>query len=173
MATGSIILAIAAATPPDGSTNNAAPALQAYKGSNTAPARFGLRAAFDASTDEHLWWTITVPDNYASGGTLRLLWAANSTTTANVVWGASVGAITAADADTYLEHVQATATTATTAVNTTEARRVIETTISPSMDSMAADDLVTIVVYRDANNGSDTCSVDVELLSVVLEYTTT
>ena len=171
MATGTIQLPIAAATLPDNSTNNAAPALQVYKGTNTAPARFGLRAAFDASTDEHLWWTITVPDNYASGGTLRLLWAANATTNA-VVWGASVGAVTAADADTYLEHAQATATTATTNVNTTEARRVVETTISPSVDSMAADDLVYVLVYRDANNGSDTCTVDAELLSVVLEYTT-
>ena len=171
MATGSINLPIGAATPPDGSTNNAAPAMQAYKATNSAPVRFGLRAAFDASTDEHLWWTFTCPDNYASGGTLRLLWAANATSN-SVVWGASVSAITAGDADTYLEHAQATATTATTAVNTTEARRVVETTISPSVDSMAPDDLVTILVYRDANNGSDTCTVDAELLSVVFEYVT-
>lgn len=171
MATGSIILPIGAATPPDGSTNNLAPAIQAYKGSNSAPARHGLRAAFDATTDEHLWWTITCPDNYASGGTLRLLWAANATSNA-VVWAASIGAITAGDADTYLEHAQATATTATTNVNTTEARRVTETTIAPSVDSMAADDLVTILVYRDANHASDTCTVDAELLSVVFEYTT-
>ena len=171
MATASILLPVAAAQVPDGTTNNAAPALQVYKGSNTAPARFGLRAAFDAATDEHLWWTFQVPDNYASGGTLRLLWAAN-TTSNSVVWGASIGAVTAGDTDTYLEHAQDTATTATTSVNTTEARRVVETTITPSTDSMAADDLVTVLVYRDANNGSDTCTVDAELLSVVLEYTT-
>jgi len=172
MAVGTIQLPIAAAQPPDGSTNNAAPALQVYKGTNTAPARFGLRAAFDASTDEHLWWTITLPDNYASGGTLRLLWAANATANA-VVWAASIGAVTAADVDTYLEHAQAAATTATGNVNTTEARRVVETTIAPATDSMAADDLVTVLVYRDANHASDTCTVDAELLSVVLEYVTT
>jgi hypothetical protein len=172
MATASIQLPIAAAQVPDNTTNNAAPALQVYKGTNSAPVRFGLRAAFDASTDEHLWWTFTMPDNYASGGTFRLLWAANTTSNA-VVWGVSVGAVTAADADTYLEHAQATATTATTNVNATEARRVVESTVAPSMDSAAADDLVTVVVYRDANNGSDTCTVDAELLSVVLEYTTT
>lgn len=172
MATGSIVLPVGAAQPPDNSANNAAPALQAYKGSNSAPARHGLRAAFDATTDEHLWWTFTMPDNYASGGTFRLLWAANATSNA-VVWGVSVGAVTAADADTYLEHAQAAATTATTNVNTTEARRVVETTVAPSMDSAAADDLITVCVYRDADNGSDTCTVDAELLTVVFEYTTT
>lgn len=172
MATGSIQLPILAAQPPDGSSNNAAPALQVYKGSNSAPARFGMRAAFDPGTDEHLWWTFTMPDNYASGGTFRLLWAANATANA-VVWGASVGAVTAGDADTFVEHAQAAATTAPANVNTTEARRVTETTIAPSMDSAAADDLITVCIYRDANNGSDTCTVDAELLSVVLEYTTT
>lgn len=171
MATGSIILPISAAQPPDGSSNNAAPALIVAKGSGTAPVPFNLYAAFDASTDEHLWWTITCPDNYASGGTFRLLWACNATT-GNCVWGAQVSAITATDADTYLEHNAAAATTTTTGANATEARRVIETTIAPSVDSMAADDLVRFVVYRDANNGSDTLSVDAELLSVVFEYTT-
>ena len=172
MATGSIILPVAAATLPDGSSNNAAPALQVYKGTNTAPARHGLRAAFDASTDEHLWWTFQLPDNYASGGTVRLLWAAAATANA-VVWAASIGAVTAGDADTYLEHNQAAATTATTNVNTTEQNRVVETTITPATDSMAADDLVTVLVYRDANNASDTCTVDAVLLAVTVEYTTT
>lgn len=171
MATGSLVLPIAAATPPDGSSGNAAPALQVFQGTETNPKKHGLRAAFDAATDEHLWWTFTVPDNYASGGTVRLLWAANATS-GNVVWGARVGAITPADSDTYVEHDQASATTATTAVNGTEARRVVETTISPSVDSMAADDLAFLLVYRDADNGSDTCSVDAELLSVIFEYTT-
>lgn len=172
MATGTIQLQVGAATPPDGSASNAAAAIQSYKGTNTAPARFGLRGLFDATTQEHLWWTFTAPNNYASGGTVRILWAANATTNA-VVWGCSVGAVTAADADTYLEHVQATASTTTTNVNATEARRITETTISPSVDSMAANDLVTIVIYRAAANGSDTCTVDAEYVSGVFEFTTT
>lgn len=172
MATGSIVLSVMAAAIPDGSSNNAAPARYQVKGTNSAPARFAVVAAFDATADEHLWWVFTVPDNYASGGTLRLLWAAAATANA-VVWAASVGAVTAGDADTPLEHAQAAATTATTNVNTTESGRLTETTISPAVDSMAPDDLVTIVVYRDANHASDTCTVDAVLWSVVFEYTTT
>lgn len=172
MATGSLNLPIAAAQPPDGSSSNAAPQLIVQKGTGTAPVPFNLVALFDSATNEHLWWTITAPDNYASGGTFRLMWGGNATS-GNVVWGARVNALTAGDADTYLEHNAAAATTTTTGVNTTEARRPVETTIAPSMDSMAADDLVRILIYRDAANGSDTMSVDAELQSVVFEYTTT
>lgn len=170
MATSTLNLPIAAAQPPDGSTSNAAPALLVAKGTGTAPVPFNLYAAFDAATDEHLWWTFICPANYLSGGTVRLSWACNATT-GNCVWGARVNAITAADADTYLEHNAAAATTATTGANGTEALRVIETTISPSMDSLAASDLVRLLVYRDADNASDTLSVDAELLSVSLDYT--
>lgn len=172
MATQTLNLGINAAQPPDGSTNNAAPELKVQIGTGTAPVPFNLVAYFDAGTAEHLWWTFTCPDNYASGGTFRLLWGANATS-GSAVWGARVNAITAGDADTYLEHNAAAATTATTAANATEARRAVETTIAPSVDSMAPDDLVRVVIYRDAGNGSDSLSVDAELQSVAFEYTTT
>lgn len=171
MATSSLVLGIAAAQPPDNSTGNAAPALQVYKGTNVAPARFGLRAAFDAATKEHLWWIFRLPADYVSGGTVRLLWAANAMTIVSCVWGVSVGAITPADVDTYLEHAQAAATTATTSVDTLENRRVISTSISPAMDSAVAGDFISLLVFRDAANVNDTLLVDAELLAVTLEYT--
>jgi hypothetical protein len=113
-----------------------------------------------------------MPQNYASGGTVRIQWMANATT-GSAVWGARVGAVTPADADTPVEHAEAAATTTTTATNTTEARRLNETTIAPSFDSAAVGDLVFLLVYRDADNASDTLSVDAELINVSLDYTTT
>lgn len=172
MATATINLPVTAAVLPDGSANNAAPQLTRRIGSDADPKVMLVTADFDAATDEHLWWHIQVPQNYSSGGTLRLHWMANATT-GSAVWGAQIGAVTPSDADTPLEHAQAAATTATTATNTTEARRLNETTIAPSMDSAAAGDSLFILVYRDANNGSDSLSVDAELLSVSLDYTTT
>lgn len=169
---GSIPLLPAAATPPDGTTSNAAPALLTVKGSAAAPSRFSLVAAFDPGTAESLWWTFQMPDNYASGGLLRLLWEANAVT-GSVVWGASVGATTAADVDTPVEHAQAAAATVTTAANTTEARRLVESTITLTMDSAVADDLIVLRVFRDAANASDTVSVDATLWAATLEYTTT
>lgn len=172
MATSTINLPVTAGTLPDGSSGNAAPQFTRRLGTESNPKKVYLTADFDASTDEHLWWTFQVPQNYASGGTLRLHWQANATS-GNVVWGARVGAVTPADADTLTEHATAAATTATTAVNATEARRLVQTTIAPSVNSAAAGDTVVVVVYRDADNASDTCSVDAELVSVSFDYTTT
>lgn len=171
MAVGSVLLPVAAAQPPDGTASNAAPAIQLVKGSAAAPSRFTLTAAFDAATAENLWWSFQMPANYGSGGTLRILWEANAVT-GSVVWGASVGATTAADVDTPVEHAQAAAATVTTAANTTEARRLVESTITLTMDSAAANDLVVLRVYRDAANASDTVSVDATLWSVMFDYTT-
>lgn len=172
MATGTLNLPITAALPADGSASNAAPQLVRNVGTESSPKKFFISANYDASTDEHLWWTFTMPQNYASGGTFRLQWMANATT-GSTVWGARIGAVTPSDADTPLEHAEAAATTATTATNTTEARRLNETTITPSADSVAAGDLVFVVIYRDADNGSDTVSVDSELVNVSFDYTTT
>ena len=172
MATATIILPVTAATPADGSASNAAPQYSRRKGTETAPVKHYVTADFDAAADEHIVYNFQLPTNYASGGTVRLHWMANATT-GNVVWGSRVGAITPDDADTPVEHAQAAATTTTTAVNATEARRLTESTISPSTDSAVAGDEIFLIVYRDADNASDTCSVDVELLSVSFDYTTT
>lgn len=173
MATGTIPLYVEAAQPPDNSASNAAPASQSYKGTNTAPAVFGRRYAFDASTNEHLWWKVRWPSDYASAPIIKLQWATTAVT-GSCVWGSKIGAITPADADTYLEHVPAAASTVTTAANTVEARRVTESSITlANLDSVAAGDMVYVLVYRDAANGSDTVAADVELLTATLEYTTT
>lgn len=159
-------LDIAAARTPDGSAGNGLPAVSTYKGSNANPARFGFRASFDAAADQHLWWVFRLPDDYGSGGVLKFLWAANATAN-SCVWAASVGAVTAGDADTYLEHVQAAAASTTAATNATEARRVNASSITLTMDSAAAGDYVSVVLYRDADNGSDSLTVAAELLDGV------
>lgn len=173
MTTATINLPVTAATLPDASTSNAAPGMSRRKGSETAPAKFLITADFDASTAEHLWWNFQAPQNYASAPVLRIHWMANATS-GSVVWSAQLGATTAADADTPIEHVMATATSATTAANATEARRLVETTITfANLDSLAVADEVYVHLFRDAANGSDTCTVDAEVLSVSLDYTTT
>lgn len=173
MATGAILLTIAGAVPSDGSSGNAAPAIQRIQGAEANPKKHFLVAAFDAATDEHLTWYFRMPSDYASGGVLKLLWMANSASGNNVVWGGRLGAITPTDADTPVEHAQAAASTVTTAGNATEARRLIESSLTlANLDSVAAGDLVFIIVYRDADNASDTLAVDAELIAAVFEYTT-
>lgn len=174
MATGTVILDVASATPPDGSTGNAGPSLGRVIGTESNPKKFYLTAAFDPGTDEHLWWNFRMPADYASGGTIKILWYSNDTGASETcVWGARLGAVTPADADTPIEHAEAAATTTSTDVNTTEANRLIETSITlANLDSVAAGDLVFIVIYRDADNGSDDLTSDALLVTASFEYTT-
>jgi hypothetical protein len=173
MATGVIPLSVLAGVPGDGTSGNAGPQLVRRVGTETNPKKQFMTADFDAATAEHMWWTFTMPQNYASAPVVRLMWQSNATTN-SAIWGARLGAITPADTDTPIEHAQATASTTTTATNATEARRLNTTTITlANLDSVAAGDLVFLLVYRDAANGSDNLTVDAELIDVSFEYTTT
>lgn len=173
MATATINFPVMAASLPDGSASNLAPQMVRVKGSETAPAKHYVTANFDAASQENLWFNFQMPANYASAPIVRLHWTANATT-GNVVWGARIGAVTPADADTPVEHALAAVTTATTGVNGTEARRLVETAITlANLDSAAIADEIFLQVYRDGANGSDTCSVDAELVSISLDYVTT
>lgn len=174
MATGTILLMPGSAVMPDGSTGNVPAALTRRQGTETNPKKHFLTLDYDGagSVPEHAWWEFRMPTDYASGGTLKILWFTNSTASANVVWQARVGAITPADADTPLEHAQAAAATVTTATNTTEANRLIESSITLTMDSAAAGDLIFLTILRDPANASDTHTVDAALVAAAFEYTT-
>lgn len=173
MATATLNLPVTTARLSDGSTSNAAPQYSLRKGSETAPAKHITTLDFDASTQENVTYQFTMPQNYASAPVLRLQWMANATA-GSCVWACKLGAVTSGDADTPVEHALATAQSATTATNATEARRLNETTITiTNTDSVAAGDLVFLLVYRDAANGSDTLSVDAELIHASLDYVTT
>ena len=170
--TGSVLLAPGAATLPDGSSGNAAPALTRSQGTESNPKKHYLILQFDGagSTTEHAWWDFIVPADYASGGTLDIYWEANATSNA-VKWQARVGAITPDDTDTPLEHASAAAATVTTNVNTTEARRLTKSTITLTMDSAAAGDLLILTIFRDPSDGSDTSTADANLIYAVFKYT--
>ncbi len=119
---------------------------------------------------EYAFCTFTLPQDYVSGGTLRLNGQVNATSNAYKLQ-AQVGAVTSADADTKLEHAWAAAATVTTNVNTNEARRLQQATITLTMDSAAAGDSLTIMLFRDATDGSDTSTADYELVDAEFDYT--
>jgi hypothetical protein len=176
MATGSILLTPGSAVLPDGSASNAAPAISRQQSTAANPKPHFLTLDFDASADEHAWWIVHAPADYASAGTVKIDWFANATT-GTCRWGVKIGAVTAGDADTPLEHAMATATTAGTATNATEANRLNSTSIdcSSNLDSLAAGDLLMILIYRDGDgtSGTDDLSVDAKLAAAAFEYTTT
>lgn len=175
MATGTIFLSPLGATLPDGSASNLAPAMLRFQGTEASPKKHFLVLSFDGAGNKELaFWTFRMPTDYASAPILKLQWMANTTSAQSVVWSTQLGAITAGDADTPVEHAAAAASSTTTGVNTTEARRLNETSITlANLDSAAAGDLIFITIYRDSADGSDTCTVDAELIGAALEYTTT
>lgn len=172
MATGSILLTPGSATVPDGSSGNLAPGITRRQGSETNPKKHFLTLDFDgAGGQEHAWWSFVLPANYASGGTLVINWMVNATSNA-VKWQAKVGAVTAGSADTPIEHAQASAATVTTNVNTTEARRLTQSSISLTMDSAAAGDQIFLVLFRNSGDAADTCTDDAEVIGCEFQYTT-
>lgn len=174
MATGYVLLPASAWQPPDGTAGNAAPGGIVTKGTQT-PAGFWQEWAFDAATDEHLYVSFEMPGDYASGGVLSIAWRSNDTgATENPIWAAQVGAITPGDADTPYEHAWSTAATVSDVVNATEANRGIRSTITLNMDSAAANDLITIHLYRDADAAGDDLSSDAILTAAgcTFSYTT-
>ncbi len=173
MATGIIDLLPGAASPPDGSASNLACGVSRRQGTEASPKKHFLTLDFDGSGNvEQAWWVFRLPDDYASGGTLKILWMANATANA-VKWQAKVGSVTPADADTPLEHAQAAAATVTTNVNTVEAFRLTESSITLTMDSSAAGDLTFLAVVRDSADAADTATVDASLIVATFSYTTT
>lgn len=127
---------------------------------------------FDATNAERIFCSgIVVPANYASGGTLTVLWQCNATAANSVVWGAQVSCVTSGDTDTPLEHAWSTQATTTSAANTTEARRLVASSaISLNMDSASAGDQISFCLERVAANGSDTVTVDAEFLGAIFTY---
>lgn len=130
---------------------------------------------FDAGTDESAFWHFNAV-NYGSGNlTLTVYWYADTASSGDVIWGAQIAAITAnSDSQDIETDSLATATTATdTHLGTTGQRlHSIDITIS-NLDSLAANDHVTLKVYRDADAGGDTMTGDAALVSAVLAYSDT
>jgi hypothetical protein len=173
MTTGTIILTPGAAILPDGSTNNAAPAMQRTKSSGTAPGAYFLQLAYDATGEEWACWQFRMPADYASAPVAVVQWKAASATSGGVVWDVRVAAVTTGDATDVDAKVFGSANTATGTAPSV-AGYLLDTSVTlTNADSVAAGDFVVVRVARAAADASDTATGDAELVSVAITYTTT
>lgn len=166
MATGTIILPVAAADPDP--TNP--PAFLRQSGTNRP------YLAFDGSgTIESCAWTFRMPSDYASGLTAKIQWSGSSSTTTShtVQWTVFVMALTpdvdgAADSDSYdSENVVSDDILGTTA------KRIQECSLALSnADGVSAGDYVAIRLLRDYSDAADDLVEDAWLWALSLEYTT-
>lgn len=128
--------------------------------------------AYDATTSESAHWRF-VATSYGSGNlTLRVLWYADTASSGGVVWEGAIAAITPnTDSQDIETDAYATATNAAdTHLGTTGQRlHSVDVTIS-NLDSLAADDWVTLKVSRLPANASDTLTGDAILVGLVLSY---
>lgn len=124
--------------------------------------------AYDAATDETVYFTGVVPDWYddTSGISVIVHWAAATATTGNVIWSATVeemNATTDIDADSFGTEVTTTQTTLgtsgfvrSTTMNLTRAQA----------DTISANSTFRVRVRRNASNVGDTMAGDAQIVAV-------
>jgi len=128
--------------------------------------------AFDAATDEALFFYFRAADYTTGNVDVDLDWYADTATSGNVVWGAQLAAITpntdTQDVETDTLQTQATFTDGH--LGTTGQRLHRCTVTITSLDSLAADDHVWVKITRVGSSGSDTMSGDAILINVQISY---
>ena len=130
-----------------------------------------MHLGFDAGTDELIYYMFRMPADYGSSLLLKLQYAMASATSGDVIWASALWAITPGDSADVDTESYDTANTVTDTVPGT-AGYLAEASITMSnADSLAANDLLTIKVYRDANAGGDTATGDADLYGLSLQYT--
>jgi len=185
MATATLILPIAAATPADGTTGNEFPAISIVTSSDADnPKARMFVAAFDDTTAETLSWSFRMPANYASGGTFKgqFYMAGANTGTKYVAFAYCVQAVTPGDstAMTALDPAGSTGggwyLPASVTVSNTAGYLTALNSNSPNADSAVAGDSVIVMLQRvpTSTNPVDDAVGDCMLVGDIhFEYTTT
>lgn len=131
--------------------------------------------AFDAATAETVYFPFRAV-NYGSGNvTVRVYWYADTATSGDVLWGASLAAISP-NTDTQDIETKAFATEVTqldSHLGTTGQRlHSIDITVN-QLDSIAAGDWCVLRLARKAADGTDTMTGDALVVGLDLEYSDT
>lgn len=132
----------------------------------------GLITVFnDTATRLGLRGFISVPKNYNSGGTVKIVvvWTATATS-GNVVWDFDYRGVTGNDAESLDQTGQQEQLTVTDAAPGAAHRR-LEVTMTVTAGNLAADDTLEWELFRDGASGSDTMAAAALLFDVLLEYT--
>lgn len=131
--------------------------------------------AFDAGTDETVFF-YSHAINYGSGNlTINIDWYADTASSGDVIWGAQLAAITQ-DTDSQDIETKAFAAAQTvtdTHLGTTGQRLHRAVLTLSNLDSLAANDWFALKIYRDADAGGDTMTGDALLVGVVVTYSDT
>jgi hypothetical protein len=144
---------------------SAPPAAWATDTSGGSPPTNGLAVVkrfrgFDAASDEAIGFTLWLPSNYSSGGTLLFRFSSAAATSGNCVWKHAYGISRPGTTD-YDGEVYGTVGTTTVATHATAG---VEKTVSVDLGvtGAAAGDVLRVFFGRDADNVADTLAGDAE-----------
>jgi hypothetical protein len=128
----------------------------------------------DATQDDQLAIKFKA-NNYGSGNlTANFEWYSRTGQTSGVVvWACAMAAETPGDAQSVETNGLATETTATSTVTATARAPTRGTVTISNLDSLAADDIVTLRIRRLQSNGSDTMTGDAQLRLLEITYSDT
>lgn len=175
MAVGRVILPIPGGVAPDGSGSGNIPAIlekivsSGAQTSNTPKVSY-VQLVFDQGNEEHWMWNFQLPTDYASGGTLRLLWG-SKVTSGSVVWKAGIEIADASSTDLDSSVYNTSDLSAAVSVPASVGRYQ-ETAITLTMTGATAGEWTSIFVGRDATNASDSAAGDATLVAATFEYVT-
>lgn len=147
------------------------PQLKCINGTNYAVS--GL--FYDASLDEAAFWRFPAT-SYGSGNlTVSIFWYADTASSGDVVFGGALAAITpnSDSQDIETDGLDTEATATDTHLGTVGQRlHQIDVTVT-ALDSLAADDIVTLRIRRVGSSGSDTMTGDAALVLARVSYSDT
>jgi hypothetical protein len=151
------------ATAPDGSgSGNAPPARPRVSTASDREPEGGRTSRGSTTRRMHLLWGILLPNNYGSGGTIRLKWKSLTATAGVAVWKAGVGvSLDGVTADSTLVFNAADLVTSTVPGTVTQ---LVEATLPLTMTNAAATRWMTVFLGRWASHASDTRGGDAVLV---------
>lgn len=113
----------------------------------------------------------SVPKNYNTGGTVKIVVVWTSTATSgNVVWDFDYRGVGGNDSESLDQTGNQEALTVTDAAPGAAHRR-LEALMTVTASNLAADDVLEWELFRDGANGSDTMAAAAIVVDVLLEYT--
>ena len=125
-----------------------------------------LVVAYDAATDEGRMVQFVCPSDLGTGNvTFRIIWYPATASTNNVIWDVRY-TLTGAGGETW----DAALTTKAFAASAGDAQQdeITQATVTETVANLgwAANDLISLHVYRDANNASDTIAGDAYMIGI-------
>ncbi len=157
------------------------PSLQFFPYDNEPPtsayATLGIRNQhptldFDPSSVEGAIFSAIMPSSYAGGNIeITIYWCANGATSGDVIWRMVFERVTGQDidSDSFASNNDSAASTAS---GTDGILTAVTTTITAGAggtDSIAAGEMFRLKIQRNASSGSDTLTVDAQLLGVKMK----